>query len=117
MAIQEIRPEFWDAISGGNANSNYEGNMGSSKSSRNSGGVNSNGVGSYIAGVRDSCIENIFGGAILGTLGGTPATVAVGAIAGSFTGGCWRPTNSGNGGGGGTGSNNSNCSSGSQCGW
>ncbi|MDN4626279.1 hypothetical protein [Erwinia sp. PsM31] len=116
MTTREISSELWGEISGGNANSNYEGNSGSKSHSSSASRNNYNGIMhySYINGVPDSCVENILGGATLGALGGTPATVAVGAVAGSFTGGCWRPN--GNGGGGGTGSNN-NCSGGSECSW
>lgn len=113
--MHEINHELWDAISGANANSNYESANSGGGSSRSSASKSNNGAVhfSYVRGISDTCIENVLGGAALGTLGGTPASVLIGAAAGSFTGGCWR-TN-GNGDGGGSGSN-SDCSK-SECSW
>lgn len=113
MSVKEISREDWHRISGANGHSNYEG--GSSRgnnSSRNVASSASNITYSYTPHLSDACIENTIGGAFLGMAGGTPATVAVGAIGGSIIGGCWRPDSNG----GGRSSNAaSNCAGGSEC--
>lgn len=100
-------------ISGGNANSNYEGgrNTGGRGNSRNREGANGGGIYSGV----DSCGAGIFGGLVGGSLAG-PAGMAVGVVGGMLAGQCNSGSFSSNG-----GSKNSNTSSGrnygSQCTW
>lgn len=86
MAIREISPEYWGAVSGGNGHSNYEGgNSGNNNKGGKKGGNNGNGGGAYRPNNPESfqkCAEGIFGGMVAGSIGG-----AAGGLAGAIGGG------------------------------
>ncbi|MBV4365525.1 hypothetical protein [Erwinia phyllosphaerae] len=98
MTIREISPEYWDAISGGNANSNNEGPF-SGRRSRQSTIQRGAAVDIY-KDVSTQCLMDI-GSGIIGGLKSGPAAVLSGMIANSYNS-CVRDPGSRNSNGGGS---------------
>ncbi|TCB96655.1 hypothetical protein E0L21_23815 [Kosakonia quasisacchari] len=97
LSIRELNLEEIAMVSGGNANSNYEGGSSRGGSSNRSGSSHSSGKDIY-SGV-DSCGAGIFGGLVAGSLGG-PAGMALGIVGGMIGGQCTKDSFSSKGGNG-----------------
>lgn len=99
MAIREISLKFWGAISGGNANSNYEAGGPNKNKSRRSTIQRGAEVDIY-KDVNTQCVLDI-GAGIIGGLNKGPAAVVSGVIANSYNS-CVRDSGSKNSNGGGS---------------